>query len=99
MPKTLLNVEKKIKIGSVTKRYDIIVFYPNGKIFLIVECKAMHIPISQEVFDQIARYNLVLNADYLMVSNGLNNYYCQMDFQKECYVFLRDLPDYSFKKV
>ena len=44
---------------------------------------------------QIARYNLVLKAKYLMVTNGLNHYFCQMDFENEKYVFLKELPEYS----
>ncbi|MFC5045903.1 type I restriction enzyme HsdR N-terminal domain-containing protein [Aquimarina hainanensis] len=94
-PESLINVEKMIKVNGLTKRYDVIVYKPNGKINVIVECKSDKVKITQEVFDQIARYNLVLNADYLMISNGLNHYYCQMDYQEQCYSFLRDLPDYK----
>lgn len=94
-PKSLINVEKVIKINGLTKRYDIVVFQPNGNIFLVVECKQPNVPISQTVFDQIARYNLTLKADYLMVTNGLNHYFCQMDFEKESYLFLNDIPNYN----
>ncbi|GGD08630.1 restriction endonuclease subunit R [Hyunsoonleella pacifica] len=94
-PKSLINVEKELKINDLKKRYDIIVFKPNGDIQLVIECKAPSINIDQKVFDQIARYNLVLNSDYLMVTNGLNHYYCEMDFGKERYQFLKDIPDYK----
>ena len=93
-PKSYINVEKNIKINGLTKRYDIVVFNPDGSIFLLVECKAPEVSITQNVFDQIARYNLKLNAQYLMVTNGLNNYFCQMDFENEKYVFLKELPIY-----
>lgn len=93
-PKSLINVEKELKVNGLSKRYDIIVFKPNGDIHLIIECKAPKIEINQKVFDQIARYNLTLNADYLMVTNGLNHYYCQMDFENEKYQFLKDIPEY-----
>lgn len=93
-PKSLINVEKELKVNGLSKRYDIIVFKPNGDIQLIIECKAPKIEIDQKVFDQIARYNLALNADYLMVTNGLNHYYCQMDFENEKYQFLKDIPEY-----
>jgi type I site-specific restriction endonuclease len=92
IPKSLINVEKKIELNGLDKRYDIVVFKPNGKISLIVECKAPKIKITQTVFDQIARYNLALNADYLMLTNGLNHYYCQMDYAAQKYNFLRELP-------
>ena len=94
-PKSYINVEKLIKINDLSKRYDGVVFQPNGEIFLLIECKAPEVAISQETFDQIARYNLVLKAKYLMVTNGLNHYFCQMDFENEKYVFLRELPEYS----
>jgi predicted type IV restriction endonuclease len=71
-PKSLINVEKLVKVNGLNKRYDIVVFQPNGEIFLLIECKAPEVPISQQTFDQIARYNLQLNAQFLMVTNGLN---------------------------
>ena len=94
-PKSYINVEKLIKINDLNKRYDIIVYQPNGELFLLIECKAPEVKITQETFDQIARYNLVLNAKYLMVSNGLNHYFCQMDFENEKYVFLEELPSFE----
>lgn len=92
-PKSLINVEKQLKINNITKRYDVVVFNSDGSIFLIVECKAPSIPITQITFDQIARYNLTLRAEYLMVTNGLEHYFCQMDFENQRYVFLKDIPE------
>ncbi|WP_298116219.1 type I restriction enzyme HsdR N-terminal domain-containing protein [Flavobacterium sp.] len=94
-PKSYINVEKLIKINDLNKRYDIVVYQPNGELFLLIECKAPEVKISQQTFDQIARYNLVLNAKYLMVTNGLNHYFCQMDFDNEKYIFLKELPSYT----
>ena len=94
-PKSYINVEKLIKVNGLNKRYDGIVFKPNGEIFLLIECKAPEVPISQDTFDQIARYNLELKAQYLMVTNGLNHYFCQMDFENETYIFLKELPDFK----
>lgn len=94
-PKSYVNVEKLIKINDLTKRYDLVVFQPDGTLFLLVECKAPEVKITQQTFDQIARYNLTLKAKYLMVTNGLNHYFCEMDFENEKYVFLEQLPDFS----
>ena len=94
-PKSLINVEKELTINGLKKRYDIVVFNQDGSIFLMVECKAPKITINQATFDQIARYNLKINAVYLMVTNGINHYYCQMDFEKEQYTFLQDIPSYN----
>ena len=91
-PKSYINVEKLIKINDVTKRYDVVVFNSDGSLFLLIECKAPQIKISQATFDQISRYNLTLKAKYLMVTNGLKHYYCEMDFENETYHFLKELP-------
>ena len=94
-PKSLISVEKQLKLGKLTKRYDVLVYDSEGQIHLIVECKAPNIKISQETFDQIARYNLSLKAKYLMITNGLQHYYCQLDYEAEKYHFLQDIPDYQ----
>ncbi len=93
-PRSLINVEKQLKLNDTFKRYDIVVFKPDGSLFLLVECKAPSVSITQSTFDQIARYNLSLQASYLMVTNGLHHYYCTLDYQNECYHFLRSLPSY-----
>ncbi|UAB80228.1 type I restriction enzyme HsdR N-terminal domain-containing protein [Marixanthomonas sp. SCSIO 43207] len=93
--KSLINVEKQLKVKNTIKRYDVVVYNTDGSIFLIVECKAPSVQINQQTFDQIARYNLVADAAYLMVTNGLNHYYCQLDYENEKYIFFKDLP---FKK-
>lgn len=94
-PKSLINVEKELTINGLKKRYDIVIFNTDGSIYLIVECKSHKITIDQTTFDQIARYNLTLNATYLMVTNGLNHYYCEMDMKTERYTFLKTIPNYS----
>ena len=94
-PLSLINAEKKLKVYGRYKRYDIIVYTPQGEVTLLVECKAPHITIDQEVFDQIARYNLSANSQYLMVTNGLTHIYCQMDYKAQVYHFLKDLPSYT----
>jgi hypothetical protein len=94
IPLSLINVEKQIKLHDTVKRYDIVAFNPDGSIHLIVECKATQIKITQDTFDQIARYNIVLQSTYLMVTNGLEHYYCKMDLENERYSFLETLPVY-----
>lgn len=94
-PKSMINVEKVLKVNDLRKRYDGVVFNPDGSIFLLIECKAPEIKIGQLTFDQIARYNMTLKADYLMVTNGLNHYFCQMDYENEKYHFLKELPLYG----
>lgn len=93
-PPSLINIEKKIDVHGQPKRYDIVVFYPDGRVRILVECKAPHITIDQETFDQIARYHLSLNADYLLIGNGLQHYCCRVDQSKSEYKFLPEIPAY-----
>ena len=97
-PKSYINVEKVLKINGLTKRYDVVVFNPDGSIFLLVECKAPQVAITQNTFDQIARYNMTLNANYMMVTNRLNHYFCHMDYEQEKYNFLPNLPDFIISR-
>lgn len=85
-------VERKLEVHGLTKRLDLAVCDAHGRIEVLVECKAPDVVINQEVFDQIARYNMEARARYLMVSNGLQHIFCQMDYQQQRYVFLEDLP-------
>lgn len=94
-PKTLINVEKELMVNDRRKRYDIVVFNSDGSIHVLIECKAPTVAITQETFDQIARYNFTLNANYLMVTNGLNHYYCKMNFVEKSYHFLQEIPQYQ----
>ncbi|MEE9407233.1 MAG: type I restriction enzyme HsdR N-terminal domain-containing protein [Polaribacter sp.] len=94
-PTTLIAIEKQLTINNRKKRTDILIFNAEGKPDIIVECKAPQIKITQDTFDQIARYNLKLQANYLIVTNGLEHFYCKMDFENETYIFLKEIPDYK----
>ena len=94
-PKSHINVEKVLKVNGLRKRYDVVVYKPDGSIYILIECKAPEIKIAQATFDQIARYNMTMDAQFLMVTNGLEHYFCQMDFENEKYQFLAELPNYT----
>ncbi len=94
-PKSLINVEKKILVNKTPKRYDIVVYSKYGDAIILVECKASNINISQNVFDQIAKYNLSLKSKYLMVSNGMSHYFCEVNYESNNYYFLADIPNFK----
>jgi len=94
-PISLIAIEKQLTINNLKKRTDILIFSKTGTPHIIVECKAPHIKITQDTFDQIARYNLKLNADFLIVTNGLEHYYCKLDVINESYIFLPEIPSYK----
>ncbi len=93
-PISLIAIEKQLKINSIVKRTDIIIYNKNGTPEILVECKAPSVVISQNTFDQIARYNLTAKSSYLMVTNGLHHYYCRIDTEKKVYVYLKEIPIY-----
>ena len=94
-PISLIALEKQLIINNRKKRTDILVFNSDGQHDIIIECKAPQIKITQDTFDQIARYNLNLKANYLVVTNGLEHYCCKMDFKNETYIFLKEIPKYK----
>jgi hypothetical protein len=90
--KTRLSIEKQFEVMGQQKRFDVVVAGSNASIALLIECKAPKVPITQATFDQIARYQLALNANYLMVTNGLAHIYCQIDYTQQTYHFMPDFP-------
>lgn len=94
-PKSIIAVERQLLVNGLRKRFDILIFNKKGLPEIIIECKSPDIKINQQAFDQIARYNLELNAKFLMVSNGLVHYFCSLDHKNECYNFLKEIPNYS----
>ena len=94
-PASLMAVEMGIDLLNTKKRCDIVLYNTKGLPHMIVECKAPSIKISQDTFDQIARYNITLKTDLLVVTNGLQHYICIMDHHNKRYHFLKEIPNYS----
>ena len=94
-PPSLMNNEVALDVNGTRRRCDTIVFDRDGSHFMIVEYKAPEVRITQDVFDQIARYNMVLHARYLVVSNGLQHFCCRMDYASATYHFLPEIPDFA----
>jgi hypothetical protein len=79
----------------MAKRTDIVVYNPAGEKILLVECKAPSITIDQKTFDQVARYNMVHKVKLLAVTNGLQHYYCVINFEERDYKFIEEMPFYA----
>lgn len=94
-PQGLMGNEISIKLNGMNRRCDTVVFDKTGKPFMIIEYKSPSVAISQDVFDQIVRYNIVLRAKYLIVSNGINHYCCKIDYENNSYQFIPQVPDYA----
>ena len=93
-PLSKMRVEKGLTVNERQKRCDILIFDNQFQPFLLVECKAATVPIDQTTFEQIARYNLVFRVPFLLVTNGISTFCCQMDYDTEGVVFLDNLPSF-----
>ena len=94
-PKGLVAVEKKVDVNRMPQRSDIVLYNNKAIPIMIVECKAASVKISQDTFNQIARYNMRLQVPYLVVTNGLNHYCCQIDYENNSFKFIQEIPDYK----
>ena len=94
-PISLMAVEKGLTVNKLIKRFDILCYNNDSKPLFLVECKAPSVKISQAAFDQISIYNLQFKVPFLLVSNGLEHYCCQLDYEKNSYSFLSEIPDYQ----
>lgn len=93
-PFGLMQVEKKVQYNSLKTRADIVIYNREGMPIVIVECKAPNVKIIQDAFNQIAKYNYKLRVKYLVVTNGMQHFCCEMDYKNNKINFLQDIPDY-----
>ena len=93
-PLGLMGVEQMVKYNSLKTRADIVIYNLEGKPNVIVECKAPEVKITQDTFNQIAKYNSQLKVKYLIVTNGMKHFCCQMDYENNKITFLEDVPAY-----
>ena len=91
-PASLIAVEAGLKHNQLQRRMDVLVYDKQGAPFLMVECKAPEVKLTQDAFDQIAQYNMVFKVKYLVVTNGIRHFCCLMDYKKGTYNFLEHIP-------
>ena len=94
-PQELLANEVSLALNSTSKRCDTVLYDKEARPLAIVEYKAPNIQLTQKVFDQITRYNIVMRVPFLMVSNGLQHYCCRVDYETNAYTFLPEIPPYE----
>ncbi len=94
-PASLIVVEAALTYNRMKKRFDILAYDSFGKPCAVVECKAPSVEITQDVFDQVAMYNMSLEVSYIVVTNGLVHYTCKINHEKQNYSFLKEIPDFK----
>ncbi|MHC1706178.1 MAG: type I restriction enzyme HsdR N-terminal domain-containing protein [Bacteroidales bacterium] len=95
VPAGLMVVEKTLSLNTLSKRADILVYDKNAKPCMLVECKAPGVKINQDVFEQIARYNLVFKVKYLFVTNGTQHFAFEVNFFTQKVMNLQYFPDWN----
>lgn len=94
-PQSLIRQEGGLTVNTLKKRSDILVYNTRGEKILIIECKAPSVKITQAAFDQVARYNSIHKVPLVVVTNGIDHHYCEIDFNNDAYRFIPDLPEYT----
>ncbi len=94
-PPTLMQIEGGLSLNQTKKRSDILVLTKAGEKLMVVECKAPSVNITQATFDQAARYNSVYKAKWLVITNGLNHYYAEIDHHNKTFKLVENLPTYN----
>lgn len=91
----LIANEIQINLNNQKRRCDSVVYNKELQPIVIIEYKAPDVNITQDVFDQIVRYNIVLRVNYLIVSNGINHYCCKIDYDTQSFQYLSEIPSYN----
>ncbi len=94
-PESLMAVEKQIFVNNKQRRFDLLIYRRNGQPNLIAEFKAPNVKITQDTFDQVVRYNMALRVEKVVVSNGLQHFVCEIDYGKNTYSYLNEIPEFS----
>lgn len=94
-PVPMISVEKQLMLNKLPKRFDLVVFGRNASPLLLAECKAPGVEITEKTFDQAARYNMLLQAEYFMITNGIEHYTCRIDYELKKYIFIEEMPDFE----
>jgi len=94
-PRGLVAIEMGFRYQAMRRRADVVVYDRMGHPMMMVECKAPEVDIRQAAFDQVAQYNTVVHARYLVVTNGMVHYSCAIDHEGRDYRFLDTLPTYA----
>jgi len=93
-PFGLMGIERMVKYNEQSTRADIVLYTNEGKPSMIVECKAPKVKITQDSFNQIAKYNFKLKVDFLVVTNGMQHFCCAMDYENNKITFLDEIPQF-----
>jgi type I site-specific restriction endonuclease len=94
-PLSLIGVEVSLKLNSLVKRADVVVYARTGKPIMLIECKAPGVSVSHHVFEQAARYDMIFHVNFMFITNGMSHYCCKFNHDDHTHSFLPDIPSYE----
>ena len=97
-PKSLISVEGEIKVNNLRKRYDILVWDRDLEPFMLIECKAPSIKITQQTLDQVSIYSQSIDAKYFLLTNGGETFCMKKDDFKKIYTLEEEIPEFPTYK-
>lgn len=97
VPVSLMNIEYQIQYQRLKKRPDITVMDPHRNIWMLVECKAPGVRITEEVLYQTVLYGSVLKPLHIAMTNGSEHIFCAFDPKMKKFVLMSDLPKFTLK--
>jgi hypothetical protein len=93
-PSSIIQIERGHAIDHMQRRTDIQVFDSTGKVFMLIECKAPHVALTAQTFQQISQYQKKNEARYLVLTNGLENQIFEIDKEQATTNKLTEFPNY-----
>jgi hypothetical protein len=93
-PKGLMKVERSLSYGKLIQRADLVIYDRSAAPLVVAECKAAHKVLDESTLAQIARYNYVMAAPFLLATNGLVHYFFALDRAEQCYHPQHEIPTY-----
>lgn len=94
VPLSMMASERGLLVNNMPKRFDLLIFSTDGNPLMIIECKAPHVSVDEEVFYQAARYNITLQVEYLLITNGLEHHCIKINYDTGETKFLKEMPLY-----
>ncbi|HMQ49498.1 MAG TPA: type I restriction enzyme HsdR N-terminal domain-containing protein [Saprospiraceae bacterium] len=89
----LISIERGLQVNERAKRFDLLIYNADFKPFMLVECKAPQVRIDNSAFEQAAWYNMPLRVKYLLVTNAMDSYCCQIDYEMRTFAYLESIPE------
>jgi len=92
-PSALIGIEKEIALGELKKRFDVLVYDHEHQPWMMIECKAMEVELSEKVLEQIIRYHVSVPVPYIVITNGSYTY--AWEKKEGTLISLDELPEFA----